>query len=109
MSERIKEHRDFCRLYRNGKSFVARDVVVYLAPNRRNKLRVGVAVGKKIGGAVRRNRAKRVLRAAFFALEEAVAPGYDILLVARSVTPDRKSGEVCASLQELLKSAGVFL
>ena len=108
MTERIKEHRDFMRLYRKGQNLVARDAVVYLMPNRRKNTRLGVAVGKKIGCAVRRNRAKRVLRAAFFGLEERIAPGYDILLVARSVTPDRKSTEVAETLKTLFAAAGVY-
>lgn len=108
MTERIKEHRDFRRLYAKGKSLVARDVVVYVAKGRRDKTRMGVTVGKKIGCAVRRNRAKRVLRAAFSAVESRLIPGYDYILVARSVTPDRKSTQVTESLERLLSDAGMF-
>ncbi len=108
MTERIKEHRDFRRLYAKGSNYVAKDVVVYVAKGRRGKTRIGVAVGKKIGCAVRRNRAKRVLRAAFSAVESRLIPGYDYILVARSVTPYKKSTEVALSLERLLREAGVL-
>ena len=108
MTERIKEHRDFRRLYAKGKSLVSRDVVIYVGKGRKNRTRMGVAVGKKIGCAVRRNRAKRVLRAAFAVLEPAVAPGYDFILVARSATPDRKSTQVAESIEAMLREEGLL-
>lgn len=109
MTERIKEHRDFRRLYAKGKNLVAKDVVIYVAKGRRNRTRMGVAVGKKIGCAVRRNRAKRVLRAAFSAVEQQLIPGYDYILVARSVTPYHKSTQVEESLRQLLSQEGLLL
>lgn len=108
MTERIKENRDFRRIYSRGKSFVSSSAVAYVSPNRRNVTRLGVTCSKKIGSAVVRNRAKRVLRAAFAAIEDRVTPGYDIILVARSSTAERKSTKVSVSLTELFSQAGIM-
>lgn len=108
MTERIKENRDFRRLYSRGKSFVSPCVVLYCAPNRNKITRIGVACSKKVGCAVKRNRAKRVLRAAFSQVEPMIKEGYDILLVARSSTPHKKSTQVAESLTALLNTAGVL-
>ncbi len=51
--------------------------------NGRAQVRVGVVAGKTVGGAVQRNRAKRLLRAAMQSLVSSVAPGWDLILIAR--------------------------
>ena len=60
----IRENRDFVRLYKRGKSQVDPLLVTYALKSRRSCTRVGVTASKKVGGAVQRNRAKRVIRAA---------------------------------------------
>ncbi len=108
MENTIKESRDFRRLYHKGKSLVSRAVVVYYLPNRRRETRLGLTCGKKIGGAVARNRAKRVLRAAFRAVAPSIAGHYDFILVARTATPGKKSTEVARALEALLREAGLL-
>ena len=109
MAERIKENRDFRRIYNKGTALVSPCVVVYYNKNRLQKNRLGVACSKKTGNAVSRNRAKRVLRAAFYAIETELVPGYDFILTARSATASKKSGEVSQALLELLAKAGLLL
>lgn len=108
MSEYItlKENRDFTRLYKRGKSFVSPVLVTYVMKNKSGNLRYGITTGKKIGKAVKRTRARRVIRAAFYELYPNIKSGYDIVFVARGKTPFVKSQIVKEDMQKHLKLAG---
>lgn len=105
----LSKNHEFRRAYSKGKSFVSPVVVVYVLKNRCRTLRVGITTSKKIGCAVERNRARRVIREAFRETAPGVRPGYDIVLVARGRTPFVKSTEVGQQLQKLLGAAGVLM
>lgn len=105
---RIKENRDFRRLYAKGKSLVSPYVVVYYMKNRKGNLRLGITAGKKIGSAVARNRAKRLIRAAFRNCSAEISPGFDFIIVARTRILSVKSTAVEVSLKKLLKSADLY-
>ena len=82
-------------------------LVVYVNRNRLKKTRFGITVSKKVGNAVKRNRAKRVINAALLQSSAAFKPGYDIVFVARVRTSEIKSGDVSSAMASLLKKAGV--
>jgi len=85
----LKKNADFRRLYRRGKTYVTPCAVAYVLPNRIKAHRLGITAGKKVGGAVSRNRAKRRLRAVFREyLSEADLKGrtFDFVIVARAKT-----------------------
>ena len=90
----LNQNRDFVRLYKRGRSQVSPILVTYCVRNRRGGTRVGITATKKVGCAVRRNRAKRVIRAAIRGLGQELPPGYDYVFVARGRTPASKSQEV---------------
>lgn len=106
---KIKENRDFRRAYKRGKSFVCPYIAVYVSKNRYKNVRLGITAGKKIGNAVCRNRAKRVISAAFRSCIKEIAPGYDFVIVARTRILSVKSTDVALSLKKILHSAGVLL
>ncbi len=110
MSEYItlKENRDFSRLYRRGKSFVSPVLVTYVMKNKSENLRFGITTGKKTGNAVKRSRARRVIRAAYYQLYSEIKPGYDFVFVARGKTPYVKSGAIYKAMKKHLNSAGVL-
>lgn len=68
---------------------------------------MGITASKKIGGAVQRNRARRVIRAAAEMLPE-LQGGYDIVFVARTKTIRTKSTEINNTMERLLRTAGVI-
>jgi ribonuclease P protein component len=70
---------------------------------------VGVAASRTVGGAVRRNRAKRLLRAAMHSLIGSIAPGWDIILIARPALVDSDSFAVREILLTLLRRAQLVL
>lgn len=106
---KIKENRDFRRAYKKGKSFVSPYVAVYIIKNRTRNVRLGITAGKKLGNAVCRNRAKRVISAAFRAHINQLTPGYDFVIVARTRILSVKSTDVAQSFRKIFSSAGVLL
>ena len=105
---KLKENRDFRRVYNKGKSFVCPYFVVYLNKTRWDSVRLGITVGKKIGNAVKRNRAKRVITAAFSTVYPQIQAGYDFVIVARTRILNVKSTEVTSHLIKILNSVGVL-
>jgi len=104
----LKENKDFRRLYYRGKSMASGVLVTYVMKSRSGKTRVGITSGKKIGKAVKRNRARRVIRAAFSQLEGRLCGNYDIVFVARTKTTEVKMQQVLADMEAQLKSLGVL-
>ena len=102
----IKQSAVFSRLYKKGTSIVCPTFVCYIRKHKGEDVFLGLTVSKKIGGAVERNRAKRVLRvAARHALSLGLS-GVSMLLVARGKTPFVKSDRVCKELKGALISGG---
>lgn len=90
----LNRNNDFVRIYKRGKSQVHPILVSYLLRSRQNEPRVGITATKKVGCAVRRNRAKRLIRAAYAELGFPLPGGWDAVFVARSRTPDCKMQQV---------------
>lgn len=107
-SSALKENKEFRRLYYRGKSIASPSLVTYAMKSRVGKTRVGITSGKKIGGAVQRNRARRVIRAAFSQLEGRVCGNYDIVFVARTRTTEVKMQAVLADMEKQLAALGVI-
>lgn len=106
--EKLKQNYDFRRLYKKGKTFVTPFFVMYTLKGRKGKIRLGITAGKKLGGAVQRNRAKRVLYAAFRESLLSITSGNDFVVVARTRILDVKSTDVKAVLIKQLEKAGLL-
>lgn len=109
----IKENYLFSRLYAKGKRQAAKNIVVYVLPNFKTaETKLGITVSKKLGGAVQRTRARRLIREAFrlLSVEQAFAKPYLIVVVARSslFRKDRKMGEVKADMAYCFSKLGVL-
>lgn len=106
--EPITRNNDFVRAYSRGKSYVHSHIVLYVRKNRAGHTRVGLTASKKIGNAVMRNRARRVMRAALYQVLDRDLGPLDIVLVARGITPRLKSTKLAPTLQKLLQDAGLL-
>lgn len=105
----LNRNNDFQRAYRRGKSSVHPHVVVYVNKNRVGYTRIGITASKKIGNAVTRNRARRVIRSALQrVLPQNIGP-YDIVLVARGQTAALKSWRLEGTLAKILTKHGIQL
>ena len=106
--ESIKLNKEFRYLYARGKSFVSPSVVVYLKQNRLEHNRLGITSGKKIGKAVKRNRARRLIRVAFRSLQDRLNANYDMVIVARTRCVYANSNEVTKDLKRCFIQAGIL-
>ncbi|MBR5191228.1 MAG: ribonuclease P protein component [Clostridia bacterium] len=104
----IKSNCDFRRAYGKGKSFQGPALVSYVLKNRAGICRVGITTSKKIGNAVERNRARRVIRVAYSNLEDKINGNYDFVFVARARTKYIKSTDLTSMMLSQLIQAGVI-
>ena len=107
-SKTLNENKDFRRLYYRGKSQASPCLVTYVSKSRGNETRIGITSGKKIGNAVKRNRARRVIRAAYSVLEPRIDGCYDIVFVARTRTTVVKSQAVEKAMLEHMQALGAI-
>ena len=75
----ITRNREFGRAYARGRSYVHPKLVLYVNKNRLGHTRVGLTATKKVGGAVQRNRARRVMRAALYETLPYNVGGWDLV------------------------------
>jgi ribonuclease P protein component len=110
--QRLSRSAEFDRVYREGRSHASRHLVLYAFPREDAEAdpRLGVSVGRKVGGAVERNRVKRLLREAFWTLAQTLPDGHDFVVVARPDAGELARGDGEAGIErallELLQKAG---
>ena len=103
----IRRNSEFGRVYARGKSYVNQALVLYVLKTRSKKTRVGLTATKKIGHAVQRNRARRVMKAAIDEHLDYNIGGYDLVFVARGMTPKLKSWQLSSIVAKLFAQAGL--
>jgi ribonuclease P protein component len=109
---RLSRSAEFERVYRQGRSVSNRHLVLYSFPNETvERPRLGLSVSRKVGGAVERNRVKRLLREAFDGVQAELEGGHDVVVVARPEARELAEREgldgIGCALAELLARAGL--
>lgn len=109
MKNTLKLNKEFRRLYYRGKCVACHNVVVYAQKSRQDISRLGLTCGKNVGGAVERNRAKRLMRESYRLLFPRIQGSYDIVIVAKSRITDKKCGEVLRDVKYAFKKLGIII
>lgn len=109
-AQSLRRTSEFRRAFREGKTAAGKYVVVHAVPNGLEIVRVGFPVGKKMGGAVRRNRIKRLLREAVRLSEAMPTRGYDLVIVPRRrmTTPGLRCEDVLTDLNMALDQLSAY-
>lgn len=100
-SESLKKNRDFQKVYRRGKSYANRYLIMYVLENQSEKNRLGISVSKKVGNSVVRHRVTRLIRESYRLREEMFNSGLDIVVVARNTAKGTSYREIESALLHL--------
>lgn len=116
----IREHHLYNKAFQKGKRQVGKYVAVYVLrdlaaqklknahPQKIVVNRLGLSVSKKVGGAVQRNRAKRVIRAAYDSVKQELKVGNLIVISPRTAILGAKSTEVAEELRVAFDALGLI-
>ena len=107
-SESLKKYGDFQRVYKRGRSYANKYLIMYVLKQDVQENRIGISVSKKVGNSVKRNRARRLMKEAYRTFFEELPQGYDFIIIARNTISGRKCADVEKSLKSAFKKTGVL-
>ncbi|MEF9916929.1 MAG: ribonuclease P protein component [Lachnospiraceae bacterium] len=97
-SESLKKNKDFLKVYKNGKSYANKYLVMYVMKNELHMNRIGISVSKKVGNSVVRHRLARLIRESYRLHEEQFPCGLDIVVIARIGAKDKEYKDIRSAL-----------
>ena len=102
---RLRKNSDFQRVYEKGRSWAHPLLVLYALRNDLGYSRFGFSVSKRVGGAVVRNRARRLMREAIRFRQAMIADGWDVIIIARQPVREVNFHQVDRAVEQLLRRA----
>lgn len=103
LTESLKKYAQFYQVYRNGKSYANKYLVMYLIKNDLSENRIGISVSKKVGNSVVRHRVTRLIRESYRLKKSMLKTGFDIVIVARAGAKDRSYFEIESAFLHLAR------
>ena len=100
-SESLKRNADFQNVYKNGKSYANRYLVMYVLENQTGRNRLGISVSKKVGNSIVRHRVTRLIRESYRLQEDMFNSGLDIVVIARGTARDASFHQISSALKHL--------
>ena len=104
----LKKNYEFVRIYKKGKFFAGKYIVIYVLKNRFGTNRLGITANKKVGKSVKRNRIKRLIRESYRFFEDFIPAGLDIVFVARNNEKEYGFADIRKEMKFLLKKMQAF-
>ena len=105
---KLCKNKNFQAVYRSGKSYANRQAVLYVLSNKTENSRIGFAAGKRLGGAVLRNRVKRILREAYRLNQEKIKKGADLVFIGRQPLVKADLKTAIRAFLDLCSKAGIL-
>ena len=102
-SESLKSNNDFQYVYKNGKSYANRYLIMYVLENNEDINRIGISVSKKVGNSVIRHRVKRLIRESYRLHEKMFNSGLNIIVIARTTAKGKNFAEIESAFMHLCK------
>ena len=96
----LKKDSDFRKVYKHGKSFANRNLVMYILDNKSDSTRVGISVSKKVG--------RRIKESYRLNIDANVKYGYDIVFIARVAIKEADYKDIEKSMTHLIRKAGLI-
>ena len=103
LSESLKRNQDFQKVYKNGKSYANKYLVMFVLKNDLEKKRIGISVSKKVGNSVVRHRVTRLIRESFRLNQSQFKNGIDIVVIARNTAKGKNYSEISSAVMHLGK------
>lgn len=107
--ESLKNYRNFQNVYKNGRSYANKYLVMYILENRTDINRIGISVSKKVGNSIVRHRLTRLIRESVRLNSENIRKGYDIVIIARVNLKGKKYMETESAFLHLARLHGIRL
>lgn len=102
-SESLKKNYEFQYVYKTGKSYANKYLVMYVVENKTDKNRLGISVSKKVGNSVVRHRVTRLIKESYRLHENIFNSGLDIVVIARNSASSVSYKEIESALLHLAK------
>ena len=108
-SQSLKKNADFQNLYKSGRSFANKYLVMYVKENDLGINRIGISVSKKVGNSVVRHRVKRLILESYRLHEDMFNSGLDMVIIARTTAKEKGYHDIESAVMHLGKLQGIIV